>query len=67
MVFQLRRAYSQEQLNNSVSQLISALKDITRPKATTHFPQDLNVVLNIISTLVDLLLEEPLPAIHVVL
>ena len=66
MVFRLRRAYNQEELNTSVSNLISALKNITKPKPTTHFPKDLDVANNILASLVDLLSEENLPTIHMV-
>lgn len=65
-MFRLRRAYNPVQLNESVTQLISELRIITKPKPTTLFPKDLDVTNNILVGLLDLLMEESLPGIHLV-
>lgn len=66
MLFELRDAYNQGELDALVSELIRDLKSMTQPKLRTYFPRDLDIVNNVLENLVSLLSEEPLPLTHVV-
>lgn len=66
MVFRLRNAYNQDQLETVVSQLIRAMNATTQPQPMTLFPRDLDVANGVLESLIDLLSEELLPSIHTV-
>lgn len=60
MVFRLKDAYNEEELEGEVEQLIRVFKLTAQPKAITHFPKDLDVAADVLESLVDLLSEESL-------
>lgn len=67
MVFQLRSGpHSQAELNLALSQYIGLLNATTQPKSTTHFPKDLDIVNNVLESLVNLLYEESIASVHTV-
>lgn len=65
-MFDLSTAYNQDELNATVATLISQLDNITQPKTTPHFPRDLDVINNVLETLVQILSEENMASSHLV-
>lgn len=63
-MFDLSNAYSRDELNILLIDLISQLNVITEPKATTHFPRDLDVTNSVLETLVEVLSERNVASLH---
>lgn len=66
MVFRLRNAYNQAELEMAVSDLIRTFNNTVQPNPTTHFPRDLDIATNVLESLLDLVSEESLLSIHTV-
>lgn len=66
MVFRLRNAYNEAELEMAVSDLIRTFTSTVQPNPTTHFPRDLDIATNVLESVMDLLSEESLPSIHTV-